>query len=192
MSNGDGTHYSIGELARRTGPAVRTIRFYADEGIVPPTDRSPGGYRRYDTEAAARLDLVRTLRDLGIDLPTVRRILDRETTLPEVAELHVRAIEAQLGTLRRRLAVLRAVARRGASVEETDPMHRLAKLSDVERRSIIREFVEEAFGGLDANPELAAMLRAAMPELPEEPTVAQVGAAAVDAAAPGGGGRPPH
>ncbi|MDH6144921.1 DNA-binding transcriptional MerR regulator [Kitasatospora sp. GP30] len=174
MSNGDTTRYSIGELARRTGLAVRTIRFYADEGIVPPTDRSPSGYRRYDEDAAARLDLVRTLRDLGIDLPTIRRILDRETTLPEVAELHARAIEAQLGMLRQRLAVLRAVAKRGASVEETDLMHRLAQLSDAERRSIISDFVEEVFAGLDANPALVAMMRAAMPELPEEPTVEQV------------------
>jgi DNA-binding transcriptional MerR regulator len=175
MADGDTTpRYSIGELARRTGLAVRTIRFYADEGIVPPTERSPSGYRRYDEDAAARLDLVRTLRELGIDLPTVRRILDRETTLPEVAELHARAIDAQLGMLRQRLAVLRAVAKRGASVEETDLMHRLAQLSDAERRRIISEFVEEVFEGLDANPELVAMMRAAMPELPEEPTVAQV------------------
>ena len=33
--------YSIGELARRTGLAVRTIRFYSDRGIVAPAGRSP-------------------------------------------------------------------------------------------------------------------------------------------------------
>jgi hypothetical protein len=32
----DDTLYSIGELARRTGLAVRTIRFYSDSGLVPP------------------------------------------------------------------------------------------------------------------------------------------------------------
>ncbi|WP_240801818.1 MerR family DNA-binding transcriptional regulator [Streptomyces sp. A1136] len=37
--------YSIGELSRRTGLTVKTIRFYSDKGIVPPTDRSPAGYR---------------------------------------------------------------------------------------------------------------------------------------------------
>ena len=69
--NGD-TLYSIGELARRTGLTVKAIRFYSDRGIVPPTDRSPAGYRRYGIDAVARLDLVRTLRDLGLDLPTIR------------------------------------------------------------------------------------------------------------------------
>lgn len=34
---------SIGDLARCTGLTVRTIRFYADHGIVPPTDRTPAG-----------------------------------------------------------------------------------------------------------------------------------------------------
>lgn len=62
------TLYSIGDLARRTGLTVKTIRFYSDSGIVPPTDRSPAGYRLYDIDALARLDLVRTLRDLGLDL----------------------------------------------------------------------------------------------------------------------------
>lgn len=79
--NGD-TLYSIGDLARRTGLTVKTIRFYSDSGIVPPTDRSPTGYRLYDIDALARLDLVRTLRDLGLDLAAVRQVLDREVSLP--------------------------------------------------------------------------------------------------------------
>ncbi len=81
--------YSIGDLARRTGLTVKTIRFYSDSGIVPPTDRSPAGYRLYDIDALARLDLVRTLRDLGLDLAAIRQVLDREISLPEVAAAHL-------------------------------------------------------------------------------------------------------
>ena len=40
--------YVIGEIARRTGLPVRTIRFYADEGIVPPAAQSRAGYRLFD------------------------------------------------------------------------------------------------------------------------------------------------
>ncbi|MFC5723968.1 MerR family transcriptional regulator [Streptomyces gamaensis] len=61
----DGTLYSIGELARLTGLTVKTIRFRSDTGVVPPTDRTPAGYRLYDQEALARLGLVRTLRLRG-------------------------------------------------------------------------------------------------------------------------------
>ncbi|WP_256670364.1 MerR family transcriptional regulator [Nocardia cyriacigeorgica] len=65
--------FTIGALAERTGLTVKTIRFYSDKGIVPPTAHSPTGYRLYDADAAARLELVRTLRELGIGLPTVAR-----------------------------------------------------------------------------------------------------------------------
>jgi DNA-binding transcriptional MerR regulator len=41
------TLYSIGDLARRTGLTVKTIRFYSERGIVTPADRTPVGYRRY-------------------------------------------------------------------------------------------------------------------------------------------------
>ncbi|MFI5833991.1 MerR family DNA-binding transcriptional regulator [Micromonospora sp. NPDC051300] len=60
-----GERYEIGELARRTGVSVKTIRFWADRGIVPPTDRGPSGHRRWAPAAVARVDLVRTLRELG-------------------------------------------------------------------------------------------------------------------------------
>ncbi|MER6581927.1 MerR family transcriptional regulator, partial [Nonomuraea sp. NPDC001023] len=109
-----GTLYTIGDLARRTGLPVRTIRFYSDRGIVPPVERSPAGYRLYDAAAAARLDLVRTLRDLGVDLVTVRKVVDRELTLAQVAAAHAEALAVRIRTLRVRRAVLRAVARRGS------------------------------------------------------------------------------
>src|SRR6267154_2019545 len=100
------TLYSIGDLARRTGLTVRAIRFYSDSGIVPPTDRSPAGYRLYGIDAVARLDLVRTLRGLGLDLPTIRQVVDREVSLPEVAAAHAEALAVQIRTLRLRRAVL--------------------------------------------------------------------------------------
>jgi DNA-binding transcriptional MerR regulator len=34
---------TIGELARRTGLSVRTVRFYSDAGVVPESARSPAG-----------------------------------------------------------------------------------------------------------------------------------------------------
>ena len=60
----------------------------ASARLVPPTDRSTAGYRLYDLNALHRLDLVRTLRDLGVDLATIQRVLDREISIPEVAAAH--------------------------------------------------------------------------------------------------------
>ncbi|MGW6857562.1 MerR family transcriptional regulator [Streptomyces xanthophaeus] len=168
--------YSIGELSRRTGLTVKTIRFYSDQGIVPPTDRSPAGYRLYGPDALARLDLARTLRDLGLDLATVRKVLDREASIPEVAEAHANALDVQIHTLRLRRAVLRAVARRDPTPMEMDLMHRLATLTRTERRRLIADFIDDTFRDLGTNPEFVTLMRSAVPELPEDPTPDQVGA----------------
>ncbi len=170
------TLYSIGDLARRTRLSVRTIRFYSDCGVLPPVDRSPAGYRRYGLEALARLDLIRTLRELDVDLATIRRVLDREVSIAEVAAVHAEALDVQIRTLRLRRAVLRAVAKRGSSTEEMRLMHKLAKLSDEERRRIIHQFIDDAVDGLDVNPDFVAMMRSAMPELPDDPSPEQVDA----------------
>ncbi|MGI5369896.1 MerR family transcriptional regulator [Streptomyces sp. A244] len=167
------TLYSIGELARRTGLTVKTIRFYSDRGIVAPTDRSPAGYRLYSIDAVARLDLVRTLRELGLDLPTIRKVVDRELSLPEVAAAHAEALAVQIRVLRLRAAVLTAVAERGSTPEETEIMHRLAQLSEDERRRLIGDFLDAAFGGLDA-PAFVGVMRSMTPELPGSPEAEQV------------------
>ncbi|MFC9890283.1 MerR family transcriptional regulator [Streptomyces pilosus] len=168
------TLYSIGELARRTGLTVKTIRFYSDRGIVAPTDRSPAGYRLYSIDAVARLDLVRTLRELGLDLPTIRKVVDRELSLPQVAAAHAEALAVQIRVLRLRRAVLTAVAERGSTPEETELMHRLAQLSEDERGRLIVDFLDAVFGGLDAVPAFAGVMRSMTPELPENPEAEQV------------------
>ena len=59
---------SIGELARRTGLPVRTIRFWSDAGVLPPAARAEGGRRLYEAACADQAELVATLRELGLQL----------------------------------------------------------------------------------------------------------------------------
>jgi DNA-binding transcriptional MerR regulator len=166
--------YSIGDLARRTGLAVRTIRFYSDCGIVAPTDRSPAGYRRYDAGAVARLDLVRTLRELEVDLPTIRKVLNRELSLPAVAAAHAEALDAQIRILRLRRAVLTAVAKRGSTPEEMEHMHKLARLSEDERHRLTGDFLDAVFGGMGTEPSFTGIRHSMTPELPDAPEAEQV------------------
>jgi len=167
--------YSIGELAERTGLPVRTIRFYSDQGVVPATGRSAAGHRRYDVHGLARLDLVRTLRELGLPLSTIRAVLDDELSLPQVAAAHAQALDTQIDALRIRRAVLRAVAKHDTTTaEEATLMHQLATMTDVERAGLIQDFVDDTFGSLDANPEFVELLRAVTPELPDDATPEQV------------------
>ncbi|MFF7729644.1 MerR family transcriptional regulator [Streptomyces sp. NPDC008001] len=170
------TLYSIGELSRRTGLSVRTIRFYSDAGVVAPTTRSPAGYRLYDLDALLRLELLRTLRELGVDLATIQRVLDRELSVAEVAAAQADALDVQIRMLQLRRSVLRVVASRGSSPEETKLMHRLTQLTGEERRRLIDDFMEGTFGTVDAAPAAVAMVRVATPDLPDDPSSEQVAA----------------
>jgi DNA-binding transcriptional MerR regulator len=171
--------FTIGQLARRTGVPARTIRFWSDAGLIPPAARSAAGYRLYDAEAAARLDLVRSLRELGLGLDVVHAVLSRATTVAEVAAAHVAVLDGQIRTLRLRRAVLSTVAKRGNTIEETLLMHRLARLSARERQQIIDDFVDGIFHGVD--PDAPAMgiargMRQLPAELPDDPAPEQVDA----------------
>ncbi|MER7444858.1 MerR family transcriptional regulator [Micromonospora avicenniae] len=169
--------FGIGQLARRTGLTVRTIRFWSDLGLLPPTARSAAGYRRYDAAAVARLELLSSLRELGFGLDDVRRILDRQANVQDVARAHLLALDAELRTLRLRRAVLRSITRRGSTTEELRLMNDLARLSARERQQIIDDFVAEVFAGVEGPPAgLAQAMRALPAELPDEPTDEEVDA----------------
>jgi DNA-binding transcriptional MerR regulator len=170
----DAALITIGALARLTGLPVRTLRFYSDSGLVTPAGRSEAGYRLYDAGAAARVELVRTLRELGVDLPTIRRVLDREVSVAGVARAHAAALDAQIRVLRLQRVVLQVAAARNTTPQEMKLMHDLTRLGAEERRTIVADFVDEVFAGLDAEPSIAARMRAATPELPDDPTIEQV------------------
>lgn len=166
----------IGELARRTGLSVKTIRYYSDLGLVPEAARTRTGHRRYDAESALRLDFVRTLRELGLDLATIRRLLDQEADLRSVAARHAEAIGAQIRVLRVQRAVLRALAKHEPTPQEVDRMNRIARATAEERRRVIAEFFDSVFEGIPVDPEFEGRMRSVAPELPGEPTDEQVDA----------------
>jgi DNA-binding transcriptional MerR regulator len=168
---------TIGQLARRSGVPVRTIRFWSDEGVLPETDRSHGNYRRYDSRAVARLDLVRTLRELGLGLDDVRLVLERRRSVEDVAAAHVQAIDNQIRTLRTQRAVCTLLARGAPTARKAALMNDLARLSAAERQQMIDEFVSSAFDGTDPEAPgagIAGAMRTLPPELPDDPTTDQV------------------
>jgi DNA-binding transcriptional MerR regulator len=171
----DGPLLSIGELARRTALPVRTIRFWSDAGVLPPASRTDGGRRLYDAAGVARLELVATLRELGLGLADVRRVLDGQAGIAEVAAVHLDALDAQIRALRLHRSVLAVVVKRAAGNEEMTMMNKLARMSVAERRQMIDDFMAEVIEGWDPSRESAPRWSGGA-DLPDDPSPEQVDA----------------
>jgi DNA-binding transcriptional MerR regulator len=105
----------IGDLARRTGTKVNTIRFYEESGLLPHPARTASGRRTYGIEDLSRLTFIRHARSLGFGLGVVRSLLElaghpeRECgAAAEIATSHLADVEQRL----RQLKALRTELRR--------------------------------------------------------------------------------
>jgi DNA-binding transcriptional MerR regulator len=99
--------YTIGELSRRTGVKVPTIRWYEQAGLIEEPGRTAGNQRRYGAADAQRLSFIRHARDLGFDLAAIRQLIDLSAH-PEKPCADADAIAAaRLGEVRDRIARLR-------------------------------------------------------------------------------------
>jgi DNA-binding transcriptional MerR regulator len=169
----DGSLLSIGELARRTGLPVRTIRFWSDAGVLPPATRTESGRRLYGAGCVAQVELVATLRELGLGLADVRRVLAGQASIAEVAAAHRDALDAQIRVLQLRRTAMAVVVKHAAGDEDRTMMDELARMLPPERRQMIEDFLAEVFEGLEPSPAHAQRWAAAW-DLPDDPSPEQV------------------
>lgn len=165
--------YSIGEVARRTGLSVSAIRFYSDAGIVTPAEHTDAGYRRYDVGAIARLELIRTLRELDAGIDDIRKLLADEITLGDLATAHLAVVDRQLSRFRARRAVLRTIVKQRGTTEQVSLMHKLVTMSDDDREQLVDDFWAEVTAGLGID-DFVDYLRPWRPRLPADPTSEQL------------------
>ena len=73
----------IGEVVERTGLSHRTIRYYAEMGLVTPAGRTEGGFRLYDEAGIDRLLLITPMKPLGFSIEEIRELLTALDTLTD-------------------------------------------------------------------------------------------------------------
>ncbi len=109
-------HMQIGEVAERTNLSLRTIRYYEEVDLVPPSARTPGGFRLYTEADVARLMLIRRMKPLDFTLEEMRDVLEaldllggseidaaRRRELVERLEMYRDAVKARVTALRDQL-----------------------------------------------------------------------------------------
>jgi DNA-binding transcriptional MerR regulator len=100
----------IGELSRHTGLSTASIRFYEQQGLLPPPVRLANNYRLYGPEALRRLQFIAQCRALDMSLDEVRSLLAHEAAPGDHAAHQV--IDEHLAHVRERLAALQSLERR--------------------------------------------------------------------------------
>jgi MerR family transcriptional regulator, thiopeptide resistance regulator len=129
-------------LARQYGLARSTLLHYHRLNLLKPTGRSGSGYRVYGPEAVARLGRIVELRQAGLPLRTIKRVLDAQTPLAEVLEEQIGALNRQVAALRTQQRVVlsllelssRRTGKRTLSKETWTQMFRAIGMSDDEMR----------------------------------------------------------
>lgn len=102
---------SIGEMSRRTGVKIPTIRFYEQKGLLPEPDRTLGNQRRYTTAVLHRLTFIRHARDLGLPLADVAALISLEGAHGTALDRAHDIAQKQRLALQRRIAQLQSLER---------------------------------------------------------------------------------
>jgi len=68
--------YPIGEMSKRTGVNIETIRYYECIDLMPKPDRTAGGNRQYNYDQLKRLSFIKTSRELGFSIEEIRALLE--------------------------------------------------------------------------------------------------------------------
>lgn len=76
MSN----RYTTGELAKICGVTVRTVQYYDNQNLLNPSELTEGGRRLYSEEDRHKMELICTLRDLGLSLEVIHKIFKEENS----------------------------------------------------------------------------------------------------------------
>jgi len=100
---------TIGEVSKRTGIGVETIRFYEREGLIPKPPRRSSGYRSFPPDTVRRLRFIRRTRDHGFTLQEIKELFElRALPGEQVAEVR-KQLAAKLEDIRRRIEELQTL-----------------------------------------------------------------------------------
>ena len=100
------SQYTTGELAKECGITVRTVQFYDQKGILVPSSLTEGGRRLYSEEDLKRMKIICFLRDTGLSLDTIGRLLKEEdpgSVIDVLLEQQEQVLRDEIGERREKL-----------------------------------------------------------------------------------------
>jgi MerR family copper efflux transcriptional regulator len=97
----------IGQLAKRGGVGIDTVRYYERNGLLAPSTRLASGYRRYGDLELSRLRFIRRAQALGFTLREIKELLALSAQR-DVARVK-RSAQTKLADVKARIVALERV-----------------------------------------------------------------------------------
>jgi DNA-binding transcriptional MerR regulator len=111
----------IGQLAKRGGVGIDTVRYYERNGLLAPHTRLASGYRRYSELELARLRFIRRAQALGFTLKEIKELLALSAQR-DVGRVK-RSAQAKLRDVKSRIAALERMRDGLATLIDACPGH---------------------------------------------------------------------
>ncbi|MEU8619147.1 MerR family transcriptional regulator [Streptomyces sp. NPDC048623] len=165
--------WSIGELAERAGVSVKAVRYYSEQGLLPEGGRTGGGHRRYGPGALERLRAIRALRALEVPVTDVGPVLDQGAVWEDVVARRLDEVERRMTALRWHEASLRLLQSAPAA-ERAERLRLLGGLAAPPDTTVLARFWRRTLPVRFPARLAAAVVDAAVPQPPADPTPAQV------------------
>lgn len=107
MDGTPGPDWSIQDVARLAGVTSRTLRHHDEVGLLKPTRVGSNGYRYYDGGALVQLQRILLLRGLGLGIPAIAGVLQRQANPAEALGRHLEWLAGEQERLTRQMAAVR-------------------------------------------------------------------------------------
>ncbi|MFG3140115.1 MerR family transcriptional regulator [Streptomyces sp. NPDC048211] len=143
--------WSIAEVVRMSGVTSRTLRHYDEIGLLPPAGTGSNGHRFYEEAGLLRLQRILLMRELGLGLREIRRVLDERTDPVSALREHSRRLREERDRLD---TLVRTVERTITELEEGKDGNAMVRINRP----------ENLFEGLEHTAEQDSEVRERWPE----------------------------
>lgn len=109
MINGKDQQLTRGEIAKRGGVNIETIRYYERRGLLPKPQRSASGYRLFSVDDARRVRFIKRAQELGFSLDEIGELLALRLSAKGTREGVRKIAEAKILDIKEKIKTLRAM-----------------------------------------------------------------------------------
>jgi len=132
----------IGELAKRSGCSIQTIRYYEKEGLISVPARTDGNFRLYDIAALEKLSFIKNCRALDLTLSEIKHLIALQHSpgtpceaVNDMIDAHLHIVETRIADLQNLQGDLKRLRHKCGHARSIDQCGILNELSPKSQRT---------------------------------------------------------